>query len=569
MNVLRRLAPSSVTPFSSGVPSVPEIVVAEMEIERAKMMRQSFPQVRMEADRLLTYTGTVLTPEQPLANGLLQPLGQHLTLSFLVRNPEGQPIPGAMILITGTLGLSQAITGNDGRASVTLVGEVPESIQSVLIDPPANYWNAKVNRPALATGQDNLVTLMPLSETFPDFPQQQIFGWGQRAMSLDRVSPTLRGKGVKIAIIDSGADAKHPILRGRITDGVDFVDDTAQGWAVDVVRHGSHCAGVITGADTGVGIFGFASEAEVHVCKIFPGGYLSDFVDAVNYCTDRQMDVVNLSLGTPAAAGYVADAINAARAAGVACIAAAGNTGGPVNFPGSMPAVLTVAAIGKLDTYPAGSSHGDEALDPVSPEGYFAAKFSCYGPEVDVCAPGVAILSSVPDNGYAVWDGTSMAAPHVTGLAALVLAHREEFSREFAHRDARRVDRLFEILKSSCTPLDLGQPYRTGVGIPDALRALGAVPTATTSQPGDIRQLLEQLLAALGSGGVSPSSTHPAVAPLSTHPTGTTAPAQPTVPLSDAPSAHPSEADIRAELRRLDEEMYAAGLRGYAPDPLL
>ncbi|HEU5107504.1 MAG TPA: S8 family serine peptidase, partial [Micromonosporaceae bacterium] len=116
---------------------------------------------------------------------------------------------------------------------------------------------------------------------------------------------------------------------------------------------------------------------------------------------------------------------------------------------------------------------------------FFAAKFSCHGPEIDVCGPGVAIVSSVPPNGFASWDGTSMATPHVAGLAALVLAHHPDFqTAALRMRTAARVDRLFEILKGSALPLNLGDPERTGAGLPDAVRALGLdQPGPSTAQP--------------------------------------------------------------------------------------
>ncbi|WP_197093357.1 S8 family serine peptidase [Nonomuraea sp. SBT364] len=558
VEVRRRLVSSRVTPFSSAGALVPEILVADMDIEHAKVLRRSLPQVRIERDRPLTYARATPVPKQPATAGFVQPLSQQSAFGFLVQDADAEPFPGVTITVTGSRGYAQGITGRDGRATVTLIGEAPEMVQSVLFDPPSGHWNLKLDLPALELGRDNVARLRKLSDVFPDFPEQQIFGWGQRAMSLDRVAPTMRGKGVKIAIIDSGADTSHPDLRGQITQGVDLVDAADNGWTVDTVRHGSHCGGVITGADNGVGILGFATEAEVHACKIFPGGWFSDLIVALDYCIAQQIDVVNLSLGTLEPGAFVEDKINEAREAGVACIVAAGNTGGPVNFPGTLPTVLTVAAVGRLDTYHPESSHGGEALGPATQDGFFAAKFSCHGPEIDVCAPGVAILSSVPDGGYAAWDGTSMAAPHVAGLAALVLAHRQEFLDEFRGRDARRVDRLFEILRASCTKLDLGDPHRTGAGIPDALRALGPVVTGLTP-PVDVRVLLEQLIAAFGSTG---QAMAPPVSPQS----GELAAFTPSRTLPSRAAAN--GVGVRSALTRLNEEMYAAGLAGRAPDPL-
>jgi subtilisin family serine protease len=114
--------------------------------------------------------------------------------------------------------------------------------------------------------------------------------------------------------------------------------------------------------------------------------------------------------------------------------------------------------------------------------GYFSAAFTCHGPEIDVCAPGVAVVSSVPPDGFAVWDGTSMAAPHVAGLAALVLAHNPDFSAGQGRGTAARVDRLFSVTKASATPLNLGDLGRTGVDVPDAVAAV------TGSRPGGMQQ---------------------------------------------------------------------------------
>jgi subtilisin family serine protease len=92
---------------------------------------------------------------------------------------------------------------------------------------------------------------------------------------------------------------------------------------------------------------------------------------------------------------------------------------------------------------------------------------------VDVCAPGVAIVSSVPPNNFAAWDGTSMAAPHVTGLAALVLAHHPAFQGPGRAPNADRVERLFQVIRMSSRRVTLGEQGRIGYGMPDALVALG------------------------------------------------------------------------------------------------
>jgi subtilisin family serine protease len=178
----------------------------------------------------------------------------------------------------------------------------------------------------------------------------------------------------------------------------------------------------------------------------------------------------------------------------------------PVQYPATSPHVLAVAAIGKQGEFPPESYHGTQALAGngrvMSSEGFFSARFTCFGPEIGVCAPGVAILSSVPPDNFAIWDGTSMAAPHVTGLAALGLAHHADFQGAYTARNAARVERLFQILKQSAQPLNLGDPYRVGAGLPDALQALSLAQPAAASTPASIDELVRQLLEMLRRGSM-------------------------------------------------------------------
>jgi hypothetical protein len=499
--VRRRLPTRAAEPGVEGR-SFPAVVVADMTAEHAATLRQRLPQVHIECDRLLTYSEVPVPPRKRRAASATPPLGTESTYVFLVQDSDGAPVPGAVVMLTGSGWPAQAVTGPDGRATVTMVGETAESIVSVLVKPRSGHWSAYVERPALSSSRENLIEPAKLSDGLEGFPGRQVFGWGQRAMDLDRLPRAFRGAGVKLAIIDSGVATEHPDLLGRVTCGIGLAGGKPDGWADDTAHHGSHCAGIIAGGDDGRGIVGFAAEAEVHACKIFPGGRFSDLIEALDYCIDQRIDVMNLSLGSRHSSWLVAAKIEEARQAGVACVVAAGSDGGSVGFPGNLPTVLTVAAIGKLGTFPAGTGHAAEVRGPVTGEGYFSPLFTCHGPEVDVCAPGVAVLSCVPPGTYAAWDGTSMAAPHVTGLAALVLAHHGDFRHTYGRRDARRVDRLFHVIRSSCQALDLGDPYRTGAGLPNVLRALGPALTQVTPRPEEMRRLSDELSAEMVLAGL-------------------------------------------------------------------
>jgi subtilisin len=156
----------------------------------------------------------------------------------------------------------------------------------------------------------------------------------------------------------------------------------------------------------------------------------------------------------------------------VGIVAAAGNSAGAVLFPACSPDVIAVGAIGLTGSYPEDSPQAAQAAAGTAlGGGLFAPLFSCRGPELDLCAPGVAVIACQSPDGYAVCDGTSLAAAHVTALAALILADHSDFKGSFARRDFQRVERLFQILKDTAQPI--GHPWQTGAGLPDAARALG------------------------------------------------------------------------------------------------
>jgi subtilisin family serine protease len=143
---------------------------------------------------------------------------------------------------------------------------------------------------------------------------------------------------------------------------------------------------------------------------------------------------------------------------------------------------------------------------------------------VDVCAPGVGIVSSVPPSNFAAWDGTSMAAPHISGLAALMLAHHPAFQGQTRMRSAERVERLFQLIRMSARRVSLADPTRVGYGMPDALVALGlalgpgqqafqsmwgallgAAPVAAAAMP----EAIQRPLAAMAPFGFAPGALGP------------------------------------------------------------
>lgn len=477
VEVVDRIGPKGlVSTLADGLGGMPQVLVARMADDKAEILRQqSAGQLIIERDQAL-HLDLTHAQEPWLVSAATATDGPLASVAIMVLGKDNTPVKDAEIYVFGGLVPASGATDERGLAALSLPGDAVQSVTGLYVKPKSDYWTFYQAEPALDTNQTNLVYLRPLSDSFPGFPRQQALGWGQRAMRLDQLPNSYRGQGVRIAIVDSGVAATHPDLQG-IRLGVDITSKKSGSgsWNHDAISHGSHCAGVIAGADNGTGIRGFAPDAEVHIWKQFPGGQISQLIEALEYCIEKQIDLVNLSLSSTEPSEALEQEILRAKRLGVACIAAAGNSHGPVQYPASSQSVLAVAAIGKLGEFPPDSYHA-QTVGAVDGTGIFSPKFTCYGPEIAVCAPGVAILSSVPPNNYAVWDGTSMAASHVTGLAALVLAHHPDFQGPFKARNAARVDRLFQILRASAQPLNLGDPRRTGFGIPDVLVALGLAP---------------------------------------------------------------------------------------------
>jgi subtilisin family serine protease len=521
IEVVKTVSPPRLFGFQSAelgqVPLSP-LVLAKMTPDKAKLLQtQAGERCAVERDERLAYMLDPTTPQLPNP-GVLTPLADGFTATIEVLGQDG-PLSEAEVYVFGSMWPAQGITDAAGRATVTLQGETPETIRSILVKPKIDYWTFWLDRPQLVPNSVNRIAVRALGAVLRNFPGQQLMGWGERAMGLDRLPPSFDGAGIKIAIIDSGLAPTHRNLHG-ITEGTSIVGNDKAAWTVDTIGHGSHCAGIIAGGPVGPGggIRGFAPAAEIHVCRIFPGGRFSDLVSALDYCMEHGIDVANMSLGGGEPSRIIEDRIIRAKQMGMACIIAAGNSSGPVQFPASTPHCLAVAALGKWGEFPDDSYHSQQALDGFqSRDGYFPAKFSCFGPEVDVCAPGVAIVSSLPADGFGAWDGTSMATPHVTGLAALVLAHHPDFTKgNFQNRDARRVERLFQILKDTATPLQFGDSNRTGAGLPNAMRALGletgVAPVAAAASEAD--PSLAALRRLLGLRPVEAPSMVPAGAPV-------------------------------------------------------
>ncbi len=208
------------------------------------------------------------------------------------------------------------------------------------------------------------------------------------------------GSGIKVAVIDSGI-APHPEL--TIAGGVSTVDYTTS--YTDDNGHGTHVAGIIAAHNNDGEVTGMAPGVQLYAVKAMGSngqGNLQDVLEGVDWAIQNHMDVINLSLGTSYDSQLLHNMLDQAYQAGIVVVASAGNSGAgtdTVNYPAQYSSVIAVAAV-------------DKDLKRGS--------FSSTGPKVELAAPGVSIVSTYLNNGFAIASGTSQAAPHVAAMAAIL-----------------------------------------------------------------------------------------------------------------------------------------------------
>jgi len=231
----------------------------------------------------------------------------------------------------------------------------------------------------------------------------------------------LDGKGVKVAVLDTGADFTHPDLAGRVIGKQDFSSGGTD--AVDHFGHGTHVAATVAGTGAHPGV---APGAQLLIGKVLDdngSGTQSQIIEGMQWAAGQGARVINMSLGGPATDGTdpMATAVDELSAAtGALFVVAAGNeTDNAANHvPAAYDEVITVSALADFNGQPGGGAASTCRADV---DDTFA-DFSNFGADVDLIAPGVCILSTYRGGGLATISGTSMATPHVSGGAALYKA---------------------------------------------------------------------------------------------------------------------------------------------------
>ena len=273
----------------------------------------------------------------------------------------------------------------------------------VAVEVPANALNGLLLNPNVVSVEYD-TKVQASGKPSPSQPVEQL-PWGVNKIGADLANGT--GVGVTVCVIDTGINQNHPDLQANIAGGRNFA---AKGAAIDPNKwnddngHGTHVAGTIAALDNSIGVIGVAPQASLLAAKVLNrqgSGYTSDVIAGIEYCVLNNAKVISMSLGSSSDVQALHDAVDAAYSSGSLLVAAAGNDyGGAFSYPAAYSSVIAVSATDSNDNL---------------------ASFSNLGPEVELAAPGVSILSTWKNGGYNTISGTSMATPHVSGVTALAM----------------------------------------------------------------------------------------------------------------------------------------------------
>ncbi len=289
-----------------------------------------------------------------------------------------------------------------------------------------------------------------------------------------------KGKGIRVGILDTGVDAEHPDLKGKVVKWAEFDKfgkEVADSKPHDSDRHGTHCCGIVAGGNASGQWIGVAPEAELAVALVLNGeaaGTDAQILAGIDWLVEQNVHVVNMSLGgltmDPEVPSTYTEAVLTCLRAGIPVVTAVGNEGSQTTgLPGNDIFAFSAGASDYADMA-AGFSGGRTQIIRKSnhiPPQHLPLTYM----KPEVSAPGVAVKSSVPGGKWDAFNGTSMAAPHVAGAIALLLSNTSILKKT---KPAERGFLLQDLITGSVEELgESGQNHRFGFGRIDALRAIG------------------------------------------------------------------------------------------------
>ena len=345
------------------------------------------------------------------------------------------------------------LANENGRASVLAAGGK--------IQREFKFINAvQVELPRVAA--EKLKTARGIEYVEPDFMAQayaQTVPWGiEHVNAPDVHSAGYQGSGIKVAVLDTGILTSHADL--QVSGGY---DTTGIGSYVDDHGHGTHVAGTVAALNNSIGVIGAAPAAQLYAVKVldrYGSGTYSNIIAGIEWAISNDIDVINMSLGGSSGSTALQQACDAAYKAGILVVAAAGNEGTSsgdtecIGYPAKYSSVMAVGSI---------------TSDNVR------SYFSSTGSTLEIMAPGSNIYSTTINGSYGTMSGTSMACPHVAGVAALVWSAKPSLTNV----------QLRNALNETANDL-WNDPWRYGNGLVDAWAAYQFVTNGTIPDPGTL-----------------------------------------------------------------------------------
>ena len=318
-----------------------------------------------------------------------------IILAFLIPTIDAKPV-----IIGFNENIDQNTIKEHGIANYTQY----KIINAISADIPESVSEKLKKNPKIKYVEEDAQVQIAGKPTQPTQPPQRIT-WGVARVKAPEAWNNSTGKNVKIAVLDTGISSSHPDL--TVSGGINLAGKSKNNKWNDDNGHGTHVSGIIAARNNSIGVVGVAPDTQLFAVKVldaYGDGYISDIIEGIDWAVQNNMDIVSMSLGTATYSQALNDTAANAYKAGTFLVAATGNSGDgnlstdDVLYPAKFDSVIAVSAIDYNNIAPVWSSDGIK---------------------IELAAPGVNIYSTWLNGGYANESGTSMAAPFVSGVAAL------------------------------------------------------------------------------------------------------------------------------------------------------
>lgn len=368
-----------------------------------------------------------------------------IPITITINDPDQKPIQDITVVVFTNFAMSKGASGITDKNGLVKLKLDKDSAERIYIYANHSYWGFFQKNVKLTSNLK--FTLQPVKTDYTDSLRffYDTANW-----------PKLSQK-IRVGIIDTGV-GPHKDL--EVSGGKNLVKgEDESNYEDNGEGHGTHVAGIIGASGS---INGVAAGVEIMSYRVFPKGKGAsnfDIMKAIAQAIADKCDLINMSLGEAeddeGLTSYIKDAYNE----GILCFAANGNDSrSAVSFPAAYSLSIAISAMGRIGTFPKDAVEESTVQEPFGTDkNDFIADFSNIGLETDLTAPGVGIISTYPNDYYAIMDGTSMACPAATGIAARLLSRMPGF-----YEMKRNQDRSVEMLKflaGNITPMGFGANF--------------------------------------------------------------------------------------------------------------